>query len=94
MILVYKFPCTLACIRTRPAEGTDTQSLDRHNPYATDDVLALVYILLVGTLSVEHTYLIVYKIASSLVLEEVALNLHTNVTSIACMFANTVAEAR
>ena len=44
---------------TRPSESTDAQTLDGHHPDTTDNILAIVRILLVDTLTIVDTYLIV-----------------------------------
>ena len=43
----------------RPSEGTDAHALDRHEPYTADDILAVVLVFLVDTLTIEDTNLVV-----------------------------------
>ena len=75
-------PCTFASIRTRPTEGSDAHTFDRHYPNATNDILLIVNIFGVDALTIEYAYLIVQEVASIAVLEEVALELQTDVASI------------
>ena len=79
---------------TRPSEGTDAQTLDRHYPDAADDVLAVVLVRFVHTLTVINAYLIVEQTASVSVGEQVTGNLHTDVTATRGTLTSTVAEAR
>ena len=90
----YGLAAALASIGTFPAKGADAHALDRHDPSAADDVLALIHVLDVDSLTVEHAHLIVYQVAAAAVLEEIALELQTDVTAIAGVHTCAVAEAR
>ena len=85
-------PCSLSCIRTGPSEGTDAHAAYRHYPYTTNHILLLVNVLGIGSLSVEYTNLIVQQVSAVGILEEIALELKTDVTAVGCMFSGTVAE--
>ena len=84
----------LAGIGTFPAEGADAHAVDGHYPSAANDVLALIHILDVDALAVEHAHLVVQQVAAAAALEEIALELKTDVTTVAGMHARAVAEAR
>ena len=77
---------------TSPSESTNAHTLNGHYPHSTNDVLAVVLILLVDALTIESTYLIVQQVAALGVLEEVTLNLHTDVTTIRGITATTIRE--
>ena len=49
---------------TSPSESTNAKTLDRHYPETTDDIFAVVLILLVHTLTVVDTNLVVEQTAS------------------------------
>ena len=85
-------PGSLSCIRTGPSEGTDAHAAYRHYPYTTNHILLLVNVLGIGSLSVEYTNLIVQQVSAVGILEEIALELKTDVTAVGCMFSGTVAE--
>ena len=85
-------PCSLSRIRTGPSEGTDTHAAYWHYPYATNHILLIVNVLGIGSLSVKYTNLIVQQVSAVGILEEIALELKTDVTTIGCVFAGTVAE--
>ena len=85
-------PVTLSCIRTRPSEGTDSHSAHWHNPYATNHILLIINVLGVDALSVEYTNLVVQQVSAVGILEEITLQLQTDVTAIGSVFAGTVAE--
>ena len=85
-------PCSLSCVRTCPSEGTDAHAAYWHYPYTTNHILLLVNVLGIGSLSVEYTNLIVQQVSAIGILEEIALELKTDVTAVGCMFAGTVAE--
>ena len=88
-IFVYHIATT-----TCPSKGTDAQTLDGHYPDATDDILAVVLIRLVYTLTVIDTYLIVEQTASVGIGEEVTGKLDTDITSTRTLFTSTVSEGR
>ena len=44
---------------TSPSESTNANTLYRHNPHASDDILAVVLVRRIDTFTVIHTYLIV-----------------------------------
>ena len=86
-------PCSLAAVGAFAAKHTDAHALDGHHPHTTDEVFLLIHILGVDALAVEHTHLIVQQVAT-VHLEEVALQLNTNVTTIGSVHAATVGETR
>ena len=86
-------PVTLSCIRPRPSEGTDTHAAYWHYPYTTNHILLIVNVLGVGALTVEHSNLIMQQVAAVGILEEITLELQTDVTTVGSVFAGTVAEA-
>ena len=85
-------PCSLSCIRTRPSEGTDAHAAYRHYPYTANHILLLVNVLGIGSLAVEHTNLIVQQVSAVGILEEITLELQTDVTTIGSVLSGTVAE--
>ena len=85
-------PCSLSCVRACPSEGTDAHAAYWHYPYTTNHILLLVNVLGVCSLSVEYTNLIVQQVSAVGILEEIALELKTDVTAVGCMFSGTVAE--
>ena len=85
-------PCSLSCIRTRPSEGTDSHAAHWHYPYTTNHILLIVNVLGVGALTVEYANLIVQQVAAVGILEEITLELQTDVTTIGCVLSGTVAE--
>ena len=68
-------------------------ALDGHHPHTTDEIFLLIHILGVDALAVEHTHLIVQQVAT-VHLEEIALQLNTDVTTIGSVHAATVGETR
>ena len=87
-------PCSLSCIRTGPSEGSDAHAAYWHYPYATNHILLIVNVLGIGSLSVEYTNLIVQQVSAVGILEEITLELQTDVTTIGSVLAGTVAETR
>ena len=87
-------PSSLSCIRTGPSEGTDSHAAYWHQPYATNHILLIVNVLGIGSLTVEHSNLIMQQVAAVDILEEITLKLQTDVTTIGSVFAGTVAETR
>ena len=90
----YFRPLSFSRIRTRPSEGTDTHAAHWHYPYATNHILLIINVLGVGALTIEYANLIVQQVAAVGILEEITLELQTDVTTIGSVLAGTVAETR
>ena len=86
--------CDHLSTAARPSEGTDANALHRHHPQAADDILALVLVFLIDTLTIVNTHLIVQQATTVAVGEQVTLYLQTDVASTRTLFASTVAKAR
>ena len=79
---------------TCPSESTDTEPLDGHHPYTTDDIFAVVHILLVHTLTIVDTNLVVEHTTAVGIGEEVTRNLDTDITTTGGSLTGTVAKGR
>ena len=66
---------------TCPSEGTNAQTLNRHYPYATNDILAVVLVLLIDTFTIVDAHLIVEHATAFGIGEEVTRELNTDVTT-------------
>ena len=88
----YFRPLSLSRIRTGPSEGTDSHAAYWHYPYTTNHILLLVNVLGVDALTVEYANLIVQQVSAVGILEEITLELQTDVTTVGCVLAGTVAE--
>ena len=85
-------PCSLSCVRACPSEGTDSHAAHWHYPYATNHILLIINVLGVDALSVEYANLIVQQVSAVGILEEITLELQTDVTTVGSVFAGTVTE--
>ena len=80
----------LVCVFAVPSEATDGQSLDGGNPHTADDILKIVLVRMVDSLSVEHTDLVVQPGMPVAGREKVALYLGTDIASGTFMTVDTV----
>ena len=72
-----------AGIRTLQAEHSDAHSLYRHHPHAASHCFLLVNVLAVYSLTVEHSCLIVEQRSAFADIQEITLQLYTDVAAVA-----------
>ena len=91
---IHGLPGAFSGIRSSPAKPAESHTFDWHNPCATDEVFLLVYVFDVDTLAVVDSHLVMEEITIVGVLEQIALQLNTDITAIAGVAAITVVESR
>ena len=79
---------------TVPSECTNAHTLDRHHPQTADNILLIVLVATVDSLTIVDAYLIVEQGTTVAVWQDVASKLDTDVASAAGLLTCAVSETR